>query len=117
MSRRFGLFLLLLSFFWQAIALAGQMPLLESAQEREHTVVHMHEVAHHHHEDGSLTYDDSSDSNTHVAMDGATGSALVWHQPVLSWLQPSSDPCPPALTSTLPNPPLDGLRRPPRLYL
>lgn len=78
------LFLLLVSFFWQAITVAGQMTLIESAEEREHAVAHVHEVAHHHHEDGSLTHGDSSDSNIHVAMAGATGHALVWQQALVS---------------------------------
>lgn len=117
MSRRFGLFILLLSFFWQAIAVAGQVPLLESAEEREHAVAHMHEVAHHHHEDGSVTFDDSSDSNTHVAMDGAVTNALAWGPLVLGQLLTGSDPCPAALASFLPDPTPDGLRRPPRPLL
>ncbi len=117
MHRRVGFFFLLLSLFWHALTVAGQMPLLGSVEDREHAVAHLQEAAHHHMDDDAIHYDDSPDSTIHLLADGAASNAVLWQavalvHPSLVGYVPWVD-----VVAYLPDPPRDGLRRPPRTLL
>lgn len=117
MHRRVGFFFLLLSFFWHAIAVAGQVPLLGSDEERQHAVAHLQEAAHHHGDHESIHYDDSSDSTIHVLTDGAASNAVLWHATALLH-PPLREPAPTeTVAAHRPDPHPDGLKRPPRPLL
>jgi hypothetical protein len=118
MLRRAGLFVLLLSVFWHYAAMAGGGSVLGLGEESGHAVLHWQEQAHHHDDhgghDGDFHVDDSSDSLTHLHLDGAlTGTALpvdgVPAVPRLATVAPADRAMP-----ELPTPPPTGLRRPPR---
>ena len=114
MHRRLGIFFLLLSFFWQAIAVAGQIPAFASDEEREHAVLHLQEAGHHHHDDGAVSIDQSSDSVLHLVSDHLPSASLDTFQSsvfVPDWC--SSSP-PTLVTAKLPYPVLEGPRRPPK---
>lgn len=115
MLRRLVLALMFVSAFWQAFAIAGQMPAFSQAEEIEHAMLHWQEAAHHHHDDGSLSLDDSDESAQHVTADGVLGSAAVWS--IAAFTFTPAESLRPVVTAeaTPPWPLLDGLRRPPRL--
>lgn len=115
MIRRLAMFFVMLSVFWQALAVAGQMPVFASHEELEHAAMHLQEEGHHHHDDGAVELDESSDSKLHMMADGMPSAALevfALNIPVPDW---GSSPPSSALDSILPYPILEGLRRPPRL--
>lgn len=108
------LVLLVVSAFWQVIAIAGQATAFGSAEETAHAMLHWQEQTHHH-EDGTVMQDDSDESLQHVVADGCLSAAAVWATASFS-LAPADASRPATGTSTaLPYPPLDGPRRPPRL--
>lgn len=115
MRRGFVLVFLVMSAFWQVIAIAGQATAFGNKEEAAHALLHWQEENHHHDADGSVTQDDSDESLQHVVADGCLGSIAVWatasfgFEPA-SALRPST-----RIDRALPTPPPDGLRRPPRL--
>lgn len=114
MTRRLAMFFVMLSIFWQALAVAGQMPVFASHEALEHAAMHLQEEGHHHHDDGAVELDDSSDSKLHMMADGMPSAALevfALNVPAPDW---GSSPPSPTLDSILPYPILEGLRRPPR---
>lgn len=114
MRRTFVHLFLLFSIFWQAFAVAGQVPLLETQEDREHAV--MHWTGHgHHHDEGALHQDDSDESAQHVVVDGAVGSPALCTSDAMSF--PAAAPSAVAARDevTPPDPFPDALRRPPRL--
>jgi hypothetical protein len=114
MRRPLATFLLLLCLFWQAIAVAGQVPAFASQEEIAHAALHLQEAAHHHHDDGSVTVDDSDDSKSHVVADGLAGVALVSF--VTEAMTADWTSTPPTLDEVRhTNPALEGPRRPPKL--
>ncbi|MGF6346802.1 hypothetical protein [Variovorax sp. W2I14] len=115
MRRRFAIFLLLLSAFWQAFAIAGQATAFADAQEIAHAVLHWQEEAHHHHDDGSVALDDSDESLQHVVADGCLGNSVIWLTTSFTFAPAIGARPLVADESLAPAPYLDGLRRPPRL--
>ena len=115
MTRRLAMFFVMLSVFWQALAVAGQMPVFASQEELEHAAMHLQEAAHHHHhDDGAVELDESSDSKLHMMADGMPSAALEAFTlciPAADW---GNSPPSAAIDSILPHPILEGLRRPPR---
>ncbi len=115
MRRGLVLVLLIVSAFWQVIAIAGQATAFGSAEETAHAMLHWQEQTHHHHEDGTVTQDDSDESLQHVVADACLSATAVWATAPFS-LAPAEASRPGVSTATaLPYPPLDGPRRPPRL--
>jgi len=117
MRRGVVLFLLLLSAFWQAFAVAGQATAMAKAEERQHAVMHLEEISHHHEDDGTVVVDDSQASRDHTHADGSVGTPALWSAISLPPIIFSSTK--PAALDVLasPAPHLDGLRRPPRPLL
>ncbi|WP_047783938.1 hypothetical protein [Variovorax paradoxus] len=115
MRRRLALVFLLLSVFWQVIAIAGQVTAFAEAEEVGHAMLHWQSEAHHHHDDGSVTQDDSDESNQHVIADGCLSPSAVWLDTAFTFAPAEGTPPPTAGEAAKPAPHLDGLRRPPRL--
>jgi hypothetical protein len=115
MQRSLALILLVVSFFWQALSVAGQLPLLAPSEEMEHAALHWQQASHHHHDDGTLMVDDSSASVLHVAADGLAGAPPAWAGDRFRFQAPGSAVPDAGDALSLPQPILDGLRRPPRL--
>jgi hypothetical protein len=114
MTRRLAMFFVMLSVFWQALAVAGQMPVFASHEALEHAAMHLQEEGHHHNDDGAVELDESSDSKLHMMANGmpsAAVEAFTLSVPAPDW---GSSPPSAALDSILPHPILEGLRRPPR---
>lgn len=115
MRRGLVLVLLVMSAFWQVIAIAGQATALGDRDEAAHALLHWQEENHHHHDDGSVTQDDSDESLQHVVADGCLGSLAVWATASFGFA-PAAGLRPNAfIDAALPAPPPDGLQRPPRL--
>ncbi|MGR4867932.1 hypothetical protein ACIPRI_03565 [Variovorax sp. LARHSF232] len=115
MLRRLPVLLLLISAFWQALAVGGHAQALGDLEEAAHAVIHWQEQPHHHHDDGSVSHDVSEESVQHIVADGCLGGAAVLPATISLFIPAAierpflgSEPAPPW-------PYLDGLRRPPRL--
>jgi hypothetical protein len=96
------MFFVMLSVFWQALAVAGQMPVFASHEALEHAAMHLQEEGHHHHDDGAVELDDSSDSKLHMMANGmpsAAVEAFTLSVPVPDWV---SSPLCPVVDSMLP---------------
>ena len=120
--RPFLIVLLLISLAFQGLAVAAQRMVTEPG-DHEHAVLHLQEVAHHHHDDGaiadeaSVVVDNSAESASHVASDGAL-TAFAMPSVLASVAPAPSANSPPQWQSTFPSSPdLEGLRRPPRSTL
>lgn len=114
MTRRLAMFFVMLSIFWQALAVAGQLPVFASQEERAHAAMHIQEEGHYHHHDGAMELDDSSDSRLHLMADAMPLGALQTNGgslPAPDWAN-----IPPDATSVslIPDPVLEGVRRPPK---
>src|SRR5687768_9083694 len=66
MVRKVFALLLLLSVFWQAVAITGYVAGLESLDDSGHVVLHWQDSAHHHHDDGVQHADDSDGTVHHM---------------------------------------------------
>lgn len=118
----FVITLLLISLAAQGVAGAAQRMLADQG-DPDHAALHLQEVAHHHHDDAdavqeaAFVVDNSAESVSHVASDGAFTALAV--PPVVSSMAPlPTANSPPHWQSTFPaSPDLEGLRRPPRLIL
>ena len=115
MRRGLVLVLLMISAFWQVIAIAGQATAFGNTDEAAHALLHWQEENHHHHDDGSVAQDDSEESVQHVVADGCLGSFAVWATASLGFARATALRPDMRIDATLPAPALDGLRRPPRL--
>ncbi len=115
MRRRLALVLLLFSVFWQAFAIAGQATAFAEVEEVAHAMLHWQGEAHHHHDDGSVAQDDSDESMQHVVADGCLGNSAIWAS--ASFFFAPAEAALPLMVDEVarPWPPLDRLRRPPRL--
>lgn len=114
MIRRLATFFVLLSILWQAIAVAGQLPMFATHEEREHAVMHLQEADHHHDESGVVAQDHSSDSKFHLLGDRVPSAPLVTFMPTIPSPQWENAPPSTVVLAQLPFPVLEGLRRPPR---
>ena len=115
MRRGLVLFLLVVTAFWQVIAVAGQATAFGNAEENTHALLHWQEESHHHLDDGAVVQDDSDESMEHVVADGCLGAAAVWATASFN-LSPAESTRPEmGEEAALPSPSPDGLRRPPRL--
>lgn len=78
MVRKVFALLLLLSVFWQAVSMAGDVVGLESREDSSHVVLHWQDSAHHHHDDGTQHADDSDSTAHHMhAESGNHATGLV----------------------------------------
>lgn len=110
------IFLLVLSLLWHGFALAGGGAVHAGGKSFAHSVMHLENTPHHHHDDGTVHHDGSDESLQHVHADGcanATGllpgcAALPAHAALVRDLFVSAPRAHDA-------PFLEGLRRPPRL--
>lgn len=110
-----ALVILVVSFLWQALSVAGQVPLLAPGEALEHSALHWEQASHHHHDDGTLKVDDSPESIVHIAADGVASAPPTWFDDGLRPQAPGAA-APDAVEALwLPQPILDGPRRPPRL--
>jgi hypothetical protein len=116
MRRVFLLFVVVTSMLWQTTAVAGP-GLLAHGEELAHAMLHWQEEAHHHHDDGSFHQDDSEESILHVALDSAVSAALIWTAPSVKVARFDAPEPPGFSLQQLPEPTLEGLRRPPKLHL
>lgn len=114
MRRSAVLLVMLFAMLWQTVAVARGGLTMSDLSDLEHAALHWQEKAHHHHEDGSYHLDDSTESALHVLSDHLSPAAA---------LTVAALPNLPHLGSTapgglhepvVPNPPLEGLLRPPR---
>lgn len=111
---------LLVSLAFQGAGLAAQWDFAKGQGNHGHASLHLQDVAHHHHEHGdgavddAIVVDNSPESVSHLASDGALGAAaLPIGAPAFVAGGPSASP-PDGLHSLPPGPHLQGLRRPPR---
>lgn len=113
--RRFFYLLLLLCLPLYGFAMQGSLPQAYGGQPLAHELVHEEGVHHHHHEeDGSVHYDESDESFAHLHEHSCA-------QPISFGLRsltvpPERQVSVPALftASAVPEPFLDGPRKPPR---
>lgn len=115
MRRGLVLFLLVVSAFWQVIAVAGQATAFGNAEENAHALLHWQEESHHHLDDGAVVQDDSDESLEHVVADGCVGAAAVWTTASFDLAPAEAMRHRMTEEAALPSPPPDGPRRPPRL--
>jgi len=115
MLRTFVHLFLLLCLCWQALAVAGQMPLEASHEELEHAVLHWSGQGHHHDDEGTLHQDESDQSTQHIVADGVVTSPALWPDSRFSFAA-QVRAAPSAADEAVPlHPFVDKLRRPPRL--
>ncbi|WP_139237611.1 hypothetical protein [Variovorax sp. OV329] len=115
MLRQIVFLLILLSALCRPYALAGQMPSdAWRAETTSHLALHAQKKAHHHHEDGSISVDESGESVKHVAMDGATGAVADFSLNPLRYFVSLSSAPRDAEQRPAPEPLLPRLRRPPK---
>jgi hypothetical protein len=115
---------LLVSLAFQGAGLAVQWDLGtgHGSHDHDHAALHLQDVAHHHHGDGAgdaneIVVDNSQESVSHLASDGAlNAAALPIYAPLFFAGIPSTSP-PDALHPLPSGPDLQGLRRPPRHIL
>ncbi|MFH1814247.1 MAG: hypothetical protein ABIF28_08795 [Pseudomonadota bacterium] len=112
--------LLALCLFWQSLAFAGIGHSVAAPaggdDHHGHAFLHLTEQAHHHHEDG-IHFDDSSESVQHMQADGLIGTAGPLPSPCnFLATTPPLDPLPAVAASRVPEPFLEGLKRPPRPF-
>lgn len=105
--------MILFAMLWQTTAAACAS--FSSTANQQHAALHWQDKSHHHHEDGSFHLDDSRASVQHGLTDHvhATVALVAEHPndfPFLGSTTPSG-----LHEAIVPNPPVDGLLRPPRL--
>lgn len=117
MHRTLILLLLVMAALWQTIAIGGQVRAYGNSQDTAHAMLHWEGRAHHHHADGSVTQDDSSESVQHVVADACLSAPAVWSA-VCLLLPPFEAARPVAADESFGlGPHLAGPRRPPRLTI
>jgi len=116
MARRWAvLWLAMAALLWQPLALAQPAPAASAAATGlSHALLHWLDLGHHHHDDGSVHFDGSAESQAHAAADPLGQPALQLREgdtaPVLL---PDAAPPPPRARAAGP-PYLEGPLRPPR---
>lgn len=115
MRRSAVLLAMLFAMLWQSVALARPGSTVNVLADLEHAALHWQEEGHHHHDDGSFHLDDSLASTFHILSDHLTVTTALL--PASSHhFPPSASARPGGLQDTsVPDPFLDGLLRPPRL--
>ena len=78
MRRQFIIVIAMLSILWQGFAVGSVGTFADAIGDAEHASLHWNEVSHHHHDDGTLTRDNSSDSALHMAMDLTLPSMMTF---------------------------------------
>jgi hypothetical protein len=115
MRRALTLFLVLLSFCWQAAAMGDAAAPRESGADLAHALLHWGEQAHHHHDDGSLAVDDSDASLAHVHLEGAASCVAILGAPGWAPAAFAAQAPPDHASARPPSRALPALRKPPRL--
>ena len=114
MRRTAILIAMLFAMLWQSVALARVGSTVNVLADLEHAALHWQEEQHHHHDDGSYHLDDSKDSVQHVLCDHVTANGALLLTASHDF-PPLGSAAPEGLHERLvPDPPLDGLLRPPR---
>lgn len=110
------LLVLLFAMLWQSVALARPGSTINVLADLEHAALHWQQEGHHHHDDGTVSLDDSKDSRLHVLSDHVTATTALL--PASSHHFPGSASAPPGSLhdARVPDPFLGGLLRPPRLH-
>jgi hypothetical protein len=114
MRRTAVLVFLLLAMLWQSAAYARAGSTVSVLADPDHAALHWLEKGHHHHDDGSYHLDDSKASAQHLLCDHVTATSAL--------LLAASRDFPPLGSAAptgrherrVPDPPLEGLLRPPR---
>lgn len=108
------LFVMLIAMLWQTVAFARVGSMANIVADLSHAALHWQEQGHHHHDDGSYHRDDSYESAQHALGDHVSATAA----PVVTAshdFPPMGSAAPGGRHETLvPDPPPDGLLRPPR---
>lgn len=115
MHRTIPVFLLVVSICFQGVALAKQALARDRSGDAAHSMLHAEGVAHHHHEDGAVHKDDSTQSKQHVQNDGCASVAGIppSHIDAIAAMNPRQAPAGIACEGH-DSPFLEGLKRPPR---
>lgn len=114
MRRSAVVLVMLFAMLWQSVALARVGSTVNVLADSGHTALHWQEEGHHHDEDGSYHLDDSIESVLHVLSDHVSATAALLIAAAHD-IRPLGSAAPAGLHATpMPNPPLDGLLRPPR---
>ena len=115
MRRSAVLFIILFGMLWQSLALARVGSSVNVLADAAHAALHWQGENHHHHADGTYHLDDSKESAQHVVTDHLSAS-LAMTTPSSQNFAPLGSAAPRGLHETsVPNPTLDGLLRPPRV--
>lgn len=114
MRRSLVLLVMLFAMLWQSVALARIGSTVNPLADMQHAALHWQGESHHHHDDGSYQLDDSNESTQHMAAENLCFSLVIETPPshdfpLLGTTAPGGLREIPA-----PNPPIDGLLRPPR---
>ena len=115
MRRSLVVVLLVVSAFWQMFAVGGRPGGLSTPRAAAHALLHWQGQAHHHHDDGSVTQDGSTESVQHVAQDGVLAVNSPWSEPIVPLPPVASAYSTAADEVSGPWPYLDGPMRPPKL--
>lgn len=107
-------FLLTVSIGFQGVALGKQASVRDGGGDAAHSMLHADGVAHHHHDDGSVHKDSSTQSKQHVQHDGCAGVAAIPPSGIgVATLNAAQAPAW-AAHDGHDTPFLEGLKRPPR---
>lgn len=115
MRRSTVLLMMLIAMLWQSVALARIGSTVNALADLAHMALHWQGTGHHHHEDGSYHQDDSNESVQHVLSEHVSPVAALTMMSSHDFPQLGSTAPDSVHGTLLPNPPLDGLLRPPRL--
>jgi hypothetical protein len=98
-------------------AMQGALPQAYGSQTLAHELEHKEGIQHHHHEeDGSIHYDESEESRVHGLEHSSSAQPFGFHVPTLTLpLERQRPACASFIARAVPEPFLDGPRKPPRL--
>lgn len=114
MARLLTVMFLIVSLLGQSALAGGVSWTLETPDDVGHAMMHWEREGHHHHEDGSLKSDDSTESTLHVMADHG-GCCVIMSDGLLLSSVYDTDNLPVFSVSIHQPPSLDGPLRPPRL--
>jgi hypothetical protein len=106
--------LLVVALFLQPLAVAWATPGTADIHDAVHTLLHLEDTGHHHHEDGSLHIDSSAESVDHVMADHLHSPTGLLSDNAWYWLIDLPQTRIFLAPAAWPPPVLDGLLRPPR---
>lgn len=116
MKQKAVLFVMLFAMLWQAVALARVGSTVNALADSAHVALHWQDEDHHHHDDGSYHLDTSDASTQHMVSDHVSATVALMISVAHDFLSPGSAAPRSVHATAVPNPPLDGLLRPPRSH-